>query len=165
MTATTKRATSAYVSLDHLEGPHAGYLAAKLRERGFLGLFDSDQVSHQVHMAGDGTERHQVIISTEGVENVADALRLLADHVADVVVDGQLVATDDDLMKLVEATTEAEAKVKARAAEKARPVARVKSGIARLNDLFSFIGLWVVLMAALYGLTHLIAWIVGSFVG
>jgi len=162
MTATTKRATSAYLSLDYLEGPHAGYLAAKLRERGFLGLYDSDQVSHQVHMAGDGSERHQIVLSTEGVENVADALRLLADHVADVVVDGQLVATEDDLMKLVEATAEVETKVRER---KARPIARVKSRIEKLNDLFSFIGLWVVLMAGLFGLTHLIAWIVGLFIG
>ena len=162
MTATTKRATSAYLSIDHLEGPHAGYLAAKLRERGFLGLYDSDQVSHQVHMAGDGSERHQIVLSTEGVENVADALRLLADHVADVVVDGQLVATEDDLMKLVEATAEVETKVRER---KARPIARVKSRIEKLDDLFSFIGLWVVLMAGLFGLTHLIAWIVGLFIG
>jgi len=162
MTATTKRATSAYLSLDYLEGPHAGYLAAKLRERGFLGLYDSDQVSHQVHMAGDGSERHQIVLSTEGVENVADALRLLADHVADVVVDGQLVATEDDLMKLVEATAEVETKVRER---KARPIARVKSRIEKLDDLFSFIGLWVVLMAGLFGLTHLIAWIVGLFIG
>jgi len=162
MTATTKRATSAYLSLDYLEGPHAGYLAAKLRERGFLGLYDSDQVSHQVHMAGDGSERHQIVLSTEGVENVADALRLLADHVADVVVDGQLVATEDDLMKLVEATAEVETKVRER---KARPIARVKSRIEKLDDLFSFIGLWVVMMAGLFGLTHLIAWIVGLFIG
>jgi len=162
MTATTKRATSAYLSIDHLEGPHAGYLAAKLRERGFLGLYDSDQVSHQVHMAGDGSERHQIVLSTEGVENVADALRLLADHVADVVVDGQLVATEDDLMKLVEATAEVETKVRER---KARPIARVKSRIEKLDDLFSFIGLWVVMMAGLFGLTHLIAWIVGLFIG
>ena len=113
-------------------------------------------------MAGDGSERHQIVLSTEGVENVADALRLLADHVADVVVDGQLVATEDDLMKLVEATAEVETKVRER---KARPIARVKSRIEKLDDLFSFIGLWVVMMAGLFGLTHLIAWIVGLFIG
>lgn len=92
-----------YISADHLDPAFARYLAAQLRDHGFRSEYGSDLVRHKVALMEDGTERHQVTISTSGAGQAADALRIVASRWDHQIIDGQ---TADDLMKLVYATTE-----------------------------------------------------------